>query len=70
MNALLLKFDSKRLRVLPYLLYITNAGGKFERPVVRADDDLLGYGRYPVHIGVADIDYSFDESDVSFQKRK
>jgi hypothetical protein len=70
MNALLLKFDSKQLRVLPYLLYITNAGGKFERLVVRADDDLLGYGRYPVHFGFADTDHSFDEQAISFQKRK
>ncbi len=60
-----MKFDSKPSRVIPYLLYIIE-GGKFERPVVRSDDDLLGNGRYSLHAGVADPDYLSDEQDLSF----
>ena len=66
MNALLLKFDSNQSRVIPYLLYIICAGGKFERPVVRADDDLLGYGSDTLYPGIANPDYSADEPDLSF----
>ena len=66
MNDLLLKFDSNQSRVIPYLLYIISAGGKFERPVVRADDDLLGYGSDALHPGIVNPDYSVDEPDLSF----
>ena len=66
MNDLVIKFDSNRSRVIPYLLYITCAGGKFERTVVRADDDFLGYGGDTLHTGTANPDYSADEPDLSF----
>ena len=66
MNVRLLKFDSQPSRVIPYLLYINCAGGKFERTVVRADDDFLGYGGDTLHTGTANPDYSADEPDLSF----
>jgi hypothetical protein len=66
MDKLLRKFDSEPSRVIPYLLYIIIAGGKFERPVVRTDDDLLGYGHYPPHSGFAHSNHSFDEQAISF----
>jgi hypothetical protein len=66
MDKLLRKFDSEPSRVIPYLLYIISAGGKFERPVVRADDDLLGYGSDALHPGIVNPDYSVDEPDLSF----
>ena len=69
MNELLIKFDSRQSSVIPYLLYIIIAGGKFERPVVWADDDLLGYGNYPPHPGASYPDYSPDEQDISLQER-
>ena len=65
-NDLVLKFDSNQSRVIPYLLYITCAGVKFERTAVRADDDLLAYGSDTLHLGITNPDYWADKPDESF----